>query len=117
DAGCAGGPAASAVRLQHSLRRGGMPHEDLFGPRLHVYDDGSTPGSSRCFWRLDPPGPTDCLERADLGPLGGGGEFDPAEPVTLELIRSRVHPEDIRILSEKIARARRDGRDSTASTG
>ena len=33
-------------------------------------------------------------------------EFDRDTPVTLERIGSRIHPEDIRLLSEKIARAR-----------
>jgi PAS domain S-box-containing protein len=37
--------------------------------------------------------------------------FDQAEPVTLELIGSRVHPEDIPMLSETIALARSDRRD------
>src|SRR5467141_1906331 len=38
-------------------------------------------------------------------------EFDQAERVTLELIGSRVHPEDIPMLSETIALARSDRRD------
>ena len=38
-------------------------------------------------------------------------EFDQAERVTLELIGSRVHPEDIPMLSETIAVARSDRRD------
>jgi PAS domain S-box-containing protein len=34
-------------------------------------------------------------------------EFDPATPVTLELIGSRVHPEDVPMLEDMVARARR----------
>jgi C4-dicarboxylate-specific signal transduction histidine kinase len=38
-------------------------------------------------------------------------EFDVGVPVTLELIRSRVHPDDTQSLYEMIARARSDGGD------
>ena len=38
-------------------------------------------------------------------------EFDQGVPVTLELIGSRVHPEDVPMLSEMIDRARGDGSD------
>jgi signal transduction histidine kinase len=38
-------------------------------------------------------------------------EFDQRVPVTFELIRSRVHPDDILSLNETIGRARSDGRD------
>ena len=38
-------------------------------------------------------------------------ELDPAVPVTLDLLRSRVHPEDMPLVREKIDRARRNGGD------
>ena len=38
-------------------------------------------------------------------------DFDPVVPVTLELISSRVHPQDIPLLKEMIERARGDGND------
>ena len=38
-------------------------------------------------------------------------EFDPGVPVTLELIGTRVHPEDIPLLHDMIERARADGSD------
>jgi signal transduction histidine kinase len=38
-------------------------------------------------------------------------EFDPAVPVTLEMIGARVHPDDIPMLHDMIGRARGDGSD------
>ncbi len=38
-------------------------------------------------------------------------ELNDAVPLTLELIRTRIHPEDVALLDEMIAGARRDGRD------
>lgn len=38
-------------------------------------------------------------------------EVDPAERVTIELIATRIHPEDIPLFSEMITRARSDGSD------
>ena len=38
-------------------------------------------------------------------------EFDPGMPVTLELIGTRVHPEDMPVLRDRLERARDDGTD------
>src|ERR1700676_2745819 len=59
--------------------------------------------SGSLLWRLD----TDEITFSDQ--LYRIHEFDRDSPVTLERIRSRIHPEDLPLLSKKIEQARADG--------
>jgi PAS domain S-box-containing protein len=59
--------------------------------------------SGSFLWRLD----TDEITFSEQ--LYSIHEFDRDSPVTLERIRSRIHPEDLPLLSEKIERARAGG--------
>jgi PAS domain S-box-containing protein len=59
--------------------------------------------SGSFLWRLD----TDEITFSEQ--LYRIHEFDRDSPVTLERIRSRIHPEDLPLLSEKIERARAGG--------
>jgi PAS domain S-box-containing protein len=59
--------------------------------------------SGSFLWRLD----TDEIRFSEQ--LYRIHEFDRDSPVTLERIRSRIHPEDLALLSEKIERARAGG--------
>src|SRR5579863_6184529 len=59
--------------------------------------------SGSLLWRLD----TDEITFSDQ--LYRIHEFDRDSPVTLERIRSRIHPEDLPLLSEKIEQARAGG--------
>src|SRR3984957_7420893 len=59
--------------------------------------------SGSLLWRLD----TDEITFSEQ--LYRIHEFDRDSPVTLERIRSRIHPEDLPLLSEKIERARAGG--------
>src|SRR5580700_3528710 len=59
--------------------------------------------SGSFLWRLD----TDEIRFSEQ--LYRIHEFDRDSPVTLERIRSRIHPEDLPLLSEKIERARAGG--------